>query len=130
MTNPKNILAGSYDSVMGSSGTLITIPAGRIWKGRIVLNAVGSVGVSGAAVASRATVQTSSAGTPYPASGTVLAEVFISLQAQTASTTDSMSGFSTVDVVLAADAANDLLVTATKNSVTSFAATAFGELIV
>jgi hypothetical protein len=32
-------------------------------------------------------------------------------------------------VTLFADVANDLLVTVTKNSVTSFAATAFGEFI-
>lgn len=124
-----NILCGKYDSVDGSSGTLLTIPAGKVWQGWITLNATGSVGASGSAVNSRATVQTSGSGSPTPASGQVLLEVMISIPAQAAGTTGAVANSDRTFVTLYADVANDLLVTVTKNSVTAFAATAFGELV-
>lgn len=128
--NPGNILCGKFNSADGATGTLITIPAGHVWKGKLVLNATGAVAPSGAAVSSHATIQVSGSGTPTPASGQVLVDVFINVPAQTASTSGQVTGNGFQDVTLYADAANDLLVTVTKNSVTSFAATAFGELVV
>jgi hypothetical protein len=127
--DPAQILCGKFDSVDGSSGTLLTIPAGKVWRGWLTLNATGSVGASGSAVSSRATVQTSGSGSPTPASGQVLLEVMVSVPAQAAGTTGAVANSDRTHVTLFADVANDLLVTVTKNSVTAFAATAFGELI-
>lgn len=128
--NPSQILCGKFNSLDGSTGTLLTIPAGKVWRGRIHLNATASVGASGAAVSSHATVQLSGAGTPTPASGQVLVDVFVSVPAQTANGTGQVTNQDSAEVTLYADVANDLLVTVTKNSTTAFAATAFGEFIV
>lgn len=127
---PGNILCGKFNSADGSSGTLLTVPAGRIWKGKLTLNACASVAASGSAVASHATIQLSGSGTPTPATAQVLVDVFVAVPAQTAATTGAVANRDSADVILYADIANDLLVTVTKNSVTSFAATAFGELVV
>lgn len=129
-TAPSNILCGKFNSADGSSGTLLTIPAGKVWQGWLRLNACASVAASGSAVASHATIQLSGAGTPTPASGQVLVDVFVAVPAQAAGTTGAVSNQDAQFVTLYADAANDLLVTVSKNSVTSFAATAFGEFIV
>lgn len=128
-----NILCGKYASTDGSSGTLITIPAGRVWRGWVTLVAGGSVAAGSAAINSRATVQLSGSGTPTPATGQVLLQVPISVPSQSAVTANT--GGATVTnrdaqfVTLFADASNALLVTVTQNTVTNFAATAFGELI-
>lgn len=130
---PGNILCGKFNSVDGSTGTLLTIPAGKVWRGWITLNATASVAAGGSAVASHATVQLSGSGTPTPASGQVLLDVFVavpSLSAAVANTAGlAVTNRDSQNVTLYADVANDLLVTVTKNSVTSFAATAFGELV-
>lgn len=126
---PSNILTGKFNSADGSSGTLITIPAGKVWRGQITLNACASVAASGSAVASHATIQLSGSGTPTPATGTVLLDVFVAVPAQTSATTGAVTNRDSQTVTLFADVTNDLLVTVTKNSVTSFAATAFGEFI-
>ncbi len=132
--DPSNILCGKYDSEDGSAGTLITIPAGKVWRGWITLNATGSVAAGAAAVSSKATAQLSGSGTPTPATATVLLDVRISvppLSAATANTAGlAVSNADRTFVTLYADVANDLLVTVTKNNTTAFAATAFGELIV
>jgi hypothetical protein len=128
-----DILTGKFNSVDGSSGTLLTIPAGRVWRGWLTLNATGSVAQGAAAIGSHVTVQLSGSGTPTPATATVLLDVFIAVPSQTAATAGTtglcVSNRDSQYVTLFADASNALLVTVTKNSVTSFAATAFGELI-
>lgn len=125
-----NIICGKFNSADGSTGTLITVPAGRIWRGWVTLNACASVAASGAAVASHATVQVAGSGTPTPAAGQVLVDVFVAVPAQAAGTTGAVSNRDSQFVTIHADITNDTTLTVTKNSVTSFAATAFGELIV
>lgn len=127
---PSNILCGKFNSADGSTGTLITIPAGKIWRGWLTLNAVASVAASGTAVNSHATIQVSGSGAPTPATGQVLVDVFVSVPAQTASSTGQLASRDSQFVTLYADETNPLLVTVTKNSLTAFAATAFGELVV
>jgi hypothetical protein len=78
---PSNILRGKFNSVDGSTGTLLTVPAGKVWKGKLSLNATGSVAAGGSAIASHATIQLSGSGTPTPASGDVLVDVFIAVPA-------------------------------------------------
>jgi hypothetical protein len=124
-----DVLTGKFNSADGSSGTVITIPAGRVWRGWLTLNATGSVAVSGSAIGSHATVQLSGSGTPTPATATVLLDVWISVPAQAAGTTGCVANRDSQFVTLFADASNALLVTVTKNSVTAYTATAFGELI-
>lgn len=126
---PGNILCGKFNSADGSTGTLLTIPAGKVWRGWLNLNVSASVAASGAAVSSHATIQTSGTGTPTPASGQVLVDVFITVPTQAAGTTGASTNRDSQYVTLFADVANPLLVTVTKNSVTAFAATAFGELV-
>lgn len=127
--NPANILCGKFTDVDGNTGTLITIPAGRVWKGKITLNVTGSVAASGTAVNSKASLQVSGSGTPTPASGQVLLSVGISIPAQGTGTTGAAANRDEQDVILYADAANSLAVTVTKNSVTGFSASAFGQLV-
>lgn len=124
-----NIITGKWTDTDGPTGTLITIPAGRVWAGWLTLNVTGSVPVSGAAINSKATIQLSGTGTPTPASGTVLLSVGVSVPAQTTATTGAVANRDAQYVTLFADASNALLVTVTKNSVTGFSATAFGALI-
>jgi hypothetical protein len=131
--NPANILSGKWTDVDGSTGTLITVPAGRVWKGKIAMNVTGSVAQGAAAINSKATIQTSGSGTPTPATATVLLSVGISIPSQTSATAGTTglcaSNRDEQEVTLYADAANALLLTVTKNSVTGFSATAFGQLI-
>lgn len=127
---PGNILCGKFNSADGSTGTLITVPAGRIWRGWLTLNVCASVAASGSAVATHSTIQLSGSGTPTPATGQVLVDVFVAVPAQAAGTTGAVSNRDAQFVTLYADITNDLLVTVTKNSATSYAATAFGELVV
>lgn len=127
--DPANILCGKFTDTDGSSGTLITIPAGRVWRGTISMNVTGSVAASGSAISSKATIQLSGSGTPTPATGQVLLSVGISISAQGTATTGCATNRDSQVVTLFADASNSLAVTVTKNSVTAFSATAFGELI-
>lgn len=118
-----NILVGCSSS---NGGTIITIPANRVWAGWVSINASLAVAASGAAVSSRATVSVAGA-TATPAAG-VLIGVFVSVPVQGTGTTAQVTSSDRTYVVIAAGASSATL-TLQVNSASAASATASGELI-
>lgn len=121
--NPADILVGS---TITNGGTIITIPANRVWAGWVSINATLAVAASGAAVSSRATVSVAGA-TATPAAG-VLVGAFVSVPTQLAGTTAQVTNSDRTYVVIAAGSSAATL-TLQVNSASAASATASGVLI-
>lgn len=105
-----NILAGTAVATNSTTPvTIITIPAGRTWRGQIMVG----IASTGAGIVA-ATVDTNGTGSPAPASGTVVARV------QCGGLTSG--GFQNSDVIhvtAAADASNALTLRLVATSATT-----------
>jgi hypothetical protein len=117
-----NILCG----VASANGTIITIPANRVWAGWVSINATLMVAASGASVSSRAGVSTAGA-TVTPAAG-VLLGVFVSAPTQLSTTTAQVTNSDRTYAVIAAGTSAATLVLAV-NSASAASASAVGVLI-
>lgn len=121
--DPANILAGNATT----SGTIITIPAGRTWAGWVSLNASLMVAASGAQVSSRPTVSIAGAGAT-PAAGVIFG-VWVSVPAQGTGTTGQVTANDRTFLVVAAGAGAAATLTLQPNSASAASATASGVLI-
>lgn len=122
--DPSKILVGAASA---NNATIITIPAGKVWKGKISLNAALSVAASGSAVSSRATVSVAGS-TATPAAGVVLG-VFLAVPAPAASTAGiAVTGRDETDIIVVAGTSAATL-TLQINSVSAATATASGQIV-
>jgi hypothetical protein len=125
--SPQNVQAANIlVGCVSTATTIITIPAGRTWKGRISLNATATVAASGAAISSRATVSTAGA-TVTPAAGVVLG-VYVSVPAQLSTTTGQVANSDQTDITVVAGTSAATL-TLQINSASAASATASGVLL-
>ncbi len=109
-----------------TTGTIITIPANRVWAGWISLNVGVAIAASGSAVTSRATISVVGANAT-PAAGVIFG-VWGVAPAATATTGICASNSDRTFVIISAGAAGATL-TLQVNSVNAASATAAGQLV-
>lgn len=123
--NPANILCGLATS---NGGTIITVPAGRIWSGTVTVSATVVVASGGGAVNGSARVSTFGSGVIPPAGDYVRVDVSAPASILAAIGTVG-SGSISAPLVVAAPADNSVSLILNSTNTTTQSASASGSLI-
>ena len=121
-----NIVSGRATA---DAATIITIPAGRTWKGKVTLAASLSAALNTAAVAAVPTVSIAGAGAT-PAAGAILGRpLHVPLSTATATNGSYVAGTADTDLIVTAPAGNAVTLTLQLGGATAASATAAGVLL-
>lgn len=123
--DPSNILSGLAAS---NGGTIITIPAGRVWQGVVTISASVLVGTAGAAVSASARVSTAGTGVVPAAGDYVRLDIGSPVSAATLSGTGSNSSVS-APLTVAAPSGNSVTLVLNSTNTTTQSASASGLLL-
>lgn len=124
--DPANILCGLATA---SGNTIITIPAGRVWQGTVVISANVLVGINAAAVSASARISTAGAGVTPAAGDYIRLDIGAPITAVSALTGTSASGFISGVMLVAAPSGNSATLVLNTTNTTTQSASAVGVLL-
>lgn len=121
-----NIVSGRATA---DAATIITVPAGRTWKGTVSLTASLATAIGAAATAATPTVSIAGAGAT-PAAGAILGRPLnVAASAATATNGSNVAGNADTELTVAAPAGNAVTLTLQLGGATAASATATGLLL-